>query len=95
MLLNVLKLVYNASTLFHHGCVCTWIYNVCTMSWYLLSNLRKFIDEAKDYLAANFVHSGYELLQNVSSSLNCTLNPPQHLSVITSLLLCVHVFMIS
>ena len=31
------------------------------------SNLRKFIDEAKDYLSATFVQGGYELLQNVCS----------------------------
>ena len=31
----------------------------------VLSNCRKFIAEAKDYLAATFVHSGYDLLQDV------------------------------
>ena len=34
----------------------------CTLYF---SNLRKFIDEAKDYLSATFVQNGYELLQNV------------------------------
>ena len=39
----------------------------CTLYF---SNLRKFIDEAKDYLSATFVQKGFELLQNVCSDLS-------------------------